>query len=375
MAYEFKLPDLGEGLTEGEVARWLVSEGQEVAEDEPLVEIQTDKTTVEIPSPAAGKVARILVREGEVVPVGSVLVVIGDGAEPEVPAAREVPEEAAAAGQPSAPAVSRREAAGPVRSVRATPLVRRLAQELGVALEGLTGTGPQGRITEEDVRRAATAAPAPAEGRRAPLRGVRRLIAEHLSTSHREVPAVTVVEECDFTELDARRGERTYLPYLLQATVAGLKRFPELNARLEDDEIVYLERYDLGVAVQTDDGLIVPVLRGADARTLDEIEAEAARLAEAARTGTLRPEELRGSTFTVTSAGRLGGLFATPLVNHPEVAILGLHRIAERPAVRDGAIVVRRIGWLSCTFDHRVVDGARASAFLLDVIECLERPK
>ena len=373
MAYEFKLPDLGEGLTEGEVARWLVSEGQEVAEDEPLVEIQTDKTTVEIPSPAAGKVAQILVSEGEVVPVGSVLVVIGDGAEPEVPAAPEAPEEAAAAGQPSAPAVSRREAAGPVGSVRATPLVRRLAQELGVALEGLTGTGPQGRITEDDVRGAAAAAPSAAEGRRAPLRGVRRLIAEHLTTSHREVPAVTVVEECDFTELDAVRGERSYLPYLLQATVAGLRQFPELNARLEDDEIVYLERYDLGVAVQTDEGLIVPVLRGADARTLDEIEAEAARLAEAARTETLRPEELRGSTFTVTSAGRLGGLFATPLVNHPEVAILGLHRIADRPAVRDGAVVVRRIGWLSCTFDHRVVDGARASAFLLDVIERLER--
>ena len=372
MAYEFKLPDLGEGLTEGEVARWLVSEGQEVAEDEPLVEIQTDKTTVEIPSPAAGKVARILVSEGEVVPVGSVLVVIGDGAEPEVPAAPEAPEEAAAAGQPSAPAVSRREAAGPVGSVRATPLVRRLAQELGVALEGLTGTGPQGRITEDDVRRA-TSGTVAAEGRRVPLRGVRRLIAEHLTTSHREVPAGTVVEECDFTELDAVRGERSYLPYLLQATVAGLRQFPELNARLEDDEIVYLERYDLGVAVQTDEGLIVPVLRGADARTLDEIEAEAARLAEAARTGTLRPEELRGSTFTVTSAGRLGGLFATPLVNHPEVAILGLHRIAERPTVRDGAIVVRRIGWLSCTFDHRVVDGARASAFLLDVIERLER--
>ena len=372
MAYEFKLPDLGEGLTEGEVARWLVSEGQEVAEDEPLVEIQTDKTTVEIPSPAAGKVAQILVSEGEVVPVGSVLVVIGDGAEPEVPAAPEAPEEAAAAGQPSAPAVSRREAAGPVGSVRATPLVRRLAQELGVALEGLTGTGPQGRITEDDVRRA-TSGTVAAEGRRAPLRGVRRLIAEHLTTSHREVPAVTVVEECDFTELDAVRGERSYLPYLLQATVAGLRQFPELNARLEDDEIVYLERYDLGVAVQTDEGLIVPVLRGADARTLDEIEAEAARLAEAARTGALRPEELRGSTFTVTSAGRLGGLFATPLVNHPEVAILGLHRIADRPAVRDGAVVVRRIGWLSCTFDHRVVDGARASAFLLDVIERLER--
>jgi pyruvate dehydrogenase E2 component (dihydrolipoamide acetyltransferase) len=170
------------------------------------------------------------------------------------------------------------------------------------------------------------------------------------------------------------RGERSYLPYVLAAAVAGLKEFPELNATLAGDEIVYWERYDVGVAVQTESGLVVPVVRGADEKSLDELEEEASRLAESARSGTLKPEELRGSTFTVTSAGRLGGLFATPLVNHPEVAILGLHRIAERPAVRNGEIVVREIGWLSCTFDHRVVDGARASEFLLGVIARLESP-
>jgi pyruvate/2-oxoglutarate dehydrogenase complex dihydrolipoamide acyltransferase (E2) component len=341
--YEFKLPDLGEGVREGEVARWLVEVGQTVAEDEPLVEIQTDKTTVEIPSPAAGTVSRILVGEGELVPVGTPLVLIGEGAV----------------------------APSPTRA-QATPAVRRLASEVGVDLGTVEGTGSGGRITEEDVRRAA---PAREGERREPLRGVRRQIAEHLTRAHREVPAVTVVEECDFGTLARVRGERSYLPYVLQAAVAGLQEFPELNATLAGEEIVYWERYDIGVAVQTDEGLVVPVIRTADAKSLDEIAAEAARLAAGAREGTLRPEELRGSTFTVTSPGRLGGLFATPLVNHPEVAILGLHRIAPRPVVRDGKIVVGEVGWLSCTFDHRVVDGARASEFLLYVIERLERPQ
>jgi pyruvate dehydrogenase E2 component (dihydrolipoamide acetyltransferase) len=183
---------------------------------------------------------------------------------------------------------------------------------------------------------------------------------------------VTVVEECDFTELAAKRGERSYLAHLIEAAVRGLKEVPELNATLAGEEIVFWERYDIGVAVQTEEGLVVPVLRAADEKSLEDLDDEASRLAENARAGKLKPEELRGSTFTVTSAGRLGGLFATPLVNHPEVAILGLHRIGPRAAVRDGQVVAREIGWLSCTFDHRVVDGARASEFLLGVIGRLE---
>jgi pyruvate dehydrogenase E2 component (dihydrolipoamide acetyltransferase) len=346
VAYEFKLPDLGEGVREGEIARWLVSVGQTVAEDDPLVEIQTDKTTVEIPSPAAGTVARILVEEGKLVPVGTPLVVIGDG------------EVAAGPAQPPA-----------AEKVQATPLVRKIAAELGVDLATVSGTGPGGRITEDDVR---GGAPAREGERREPLRGVRREIARHLATAHREVPPVTVVEECDFTEIGRTRGERSYLPYLLQATVAGLKHVPELNATLAGDEIVFWERYALGVAVQTELGLVVPVLRAADEKDLDELEAEAARLAEAARRGALKPEELRGSTFTVTSAGRLGGLLTTPIVNHPEVGILSLGRISPRAVVRDGEVVVRDVGWLSCTFDHRVVDGVRASEFLLAVIDRLE---
>jgi pyruvate dehydrogenase E2 component (dihydrolipoamide acetyltransferase) len=182
-----------------------------------------------------------------------------------------------------------------------------------------------------------------------------------------------VVEECDFTHLDEIRGARTYLPYVLRATVEGLERYPELNASLDGDEIVLWSRYDLGVAVQTAEGLVVPVLRDADSRSLDELDAEARRLADSAHAGALKPEELRGSTFTVTSAGKLGGLFATPLVHHPEVAILGLHRIGERAVVRDGQVVPARVGWLSCTFDHRVVDGARASEFLLHVIQALQQ--
>ncbi|HSS81188.1 MAG TPA: dihydrolipoamide acetyltransferase family protein [Gaiellaceae bacterium] len=368
MAYEFKLPDLGEGLTEGEIARWLVAEGQEIAEDDPLVEVQTDKTTVEIPSPAGGKVARIMVAEGDVVPVGTVLVVIGgDG---EVPAAEEQRAEPAASVSDAAQGQS--PGRGQTGRVRATPLVRRVAEELGVDLSSIEATGPQGRVTEEDVRRAATSEGLSLgqdqEGRREPLRGVRRLVAEHMSRAHREVPPVTWVEECDFSNVELKR----LVPTVLHAVAESLQEFPELNARLEGDAIVYLDRYDLGVAVQTEQGLVVPVVRGCESKTLDELEQEVARLAEAAREGTLKPEELRGSTFTVTSAGKLGGLLTTPIVNHPEVAILSVGRVAERPVVRGGKIEARPTGTIAITFDHRVVDGARAAEFGLAVINRLQ---
>jgi pyruvate dehydrogenase E2 component (dihydrolipoamide acetyltransferase) len=340
VAYEFKLPDLGEGLTEGEIARWLVAEGDEIAEDQPLVEIQTDKTTVEIPSPAAGPVTKILVAEGEVVPVGTVLVVIGgDGGVAE--------------------------ALAPQERIQATPLVRKIAAELGVDLATVTGTGAGGRITEDDVRGAS----GPREGRREQVRGIRRQIVDHLTRAHREIPAVTFVEECEFSNVDMK----LLLPTVLSVTAACLKEFPELNARLDGDEIVYLDRYDLGIAVQTEQGLLVPVVRDCDSRSADELRADVDALAEKARTGTLEATELRGSTFTVTSAGKLGGLFVTPLVNHPEVGILGIHRIAPRPVVRDAEIVVRSMGNVSVTFDHRVVDGARAAEFTLAVIARLQQ--
>jgi pyruvate dehydrogenase E2 component (dihydrolipoyllysine-residue acetyltransferase) len=363
VAYEFKLPDLGEGLTEGEIARWLVSEGQEIAEDDPLVEVQTDKTTVEIPSPAAGKVARILVGEGDVVAVGTVLVVIGDGAEPAL-ASPQGQTQGQAQGQTQGQTQDVRG-----ERVRATPLVRRMADELGVDLASVEPTGPQGRLTEEDVRRAAAGAgDAAGEGRREPLHGVRRLIAEHMARAHKEVPPVTWVEECDFSNVDLKRLIAT----TLKAVAETLQEYPELNARFEGDAIVYLDRYDLGLAVQTDEGLVVPVVRGCDERSIEELQAEIERLAETARAGKLKPEELRGSTFTVTSAGKLGGLLTTPIVNHPEVAILSVGRIADRPVVRDGAIEIRPVGTIAVTFDHRVIDGARAAQFGLALIALLE---
>jgi pyruvate dehydrogenase E2 component (dihydrolipoamide acetyltransferase) len=242
--------------------------------------------------------------------------------------------------------------------------VRKIAQELGVDLESVTGTGPQGRVTEDDVRAAAR----PREGRAEPLRGVRRLIAEHMTRAHREVPPVTWVEECDFSKVDLK----LLVPTVLKACAASLREFPELNARLEGNEIVYLDRYDLGVAVQTEQGLVVPVVRACDQRSIDELRGEVERLAESARAGTLQPEELRGSTFTVSSAGKLAGLLQTPIVNYPEVAILSIGRIAPRPVVRDGEIVSAPIGYISLTFDHRVLDGARAADFGLAVIRRLQ---
>ena len=315
MAYEFKLPDLGEGLTEGEIARWLVAEGQEIAEDEPLVEIQTDKTTVEIPSPAAGTVARILVAEGEVVPVGTVLVVIGgDGAEPA--AERRRPE-------PRSPSARRRKLVFQQhkRRVQATPLVRRIAQELGVDLASLSGTGPErtdhrGRRPRRPRARSLCCRNTSPEGRREPLRGVRRQIAEHLARAHREVPAVTFVEECDFTDVDLKRivpldahgGRR------VAAGVPGAER----AARGRRDRLPRPLRHrgrrpDRRRARRPGR----PRLRHARRSTSSPRRSRGSPRPRAP--GTLKPEELRGCTFTVTSAGKLGGLFVTPLVNHPEV--------------------------------------------------------
>jgi pyruvate dehydrogenase E2 component (dihydrolipoamide acetyltransferase) len=359
VAYEFKLPDLGEGLTEGEIARWLVQEGQEIAEDDPLVEIATDKTTVEIPSPAGGVVSKIVVGEGEVVPVGTVLVVIGGDGEATGPG-----REPGRAPVERAPVERAPVERAPVERVRATPLVRRLAEELGVDLATVTGTGPQGRITEQDVRGGG----APREGRREPIRGIKRQMFEHLARAHREIPPVTWVEECDFSEVDTKQ----LVPLVLKAAAASLQEFPELNARIEGDELVYLDRYDIGIAVQTEQGLVVPIVRGCDTRSLEELGADVRRLAESAQAGTLKPDELRDGTFTVTSAGRSSGLFTTPLINHPQVAILGVYRIAERPVARDGEVVVRKMGNVSVTFDHRVIDGKRAADFGLAVIARLE---
>jgi pyruvate/2-oxoglutarate dehydrogenase complex dihydrolipoamide acyltransferase (E2) component len=356
MAHAFTLPDLGEGLAEGEITRWLVSEGDAVDEHQPIVEIQTEKATVEIGAPVSGVVLRIIAREGELASVGATLAMIGRRGEQLLHSVTSPP-----ADEPPA---------GPIIAVVGSePLealaLHRLARELGVDFSAVSGTGESGQVTEADIRGAVE----PAEGRRVPVRGIRRAIVEQVERTHREIPAVTFVEECDFTGVDLD----VLVATTLAAVAASLIEYPELNARIEDDDIVLLERYDLGVAVDTEAGLVVPVVHGCDRLSVAEIDAEIRRLADRARSGALLPQDLRDSTFTVTSAGRFGGLFVTPLINHPEVAILGLHRIGPRPVVRHGEVVAREMGNVSVTFDHRVVDGVRAGAFCLDVIGRLER--
>jgi pyruvate dehydrogenase E2 component (dihydrolipoamide acetyltransferase) len=385
---DFRLPDLGEGVAEAEIDRWLVKEGEEVAEDDPLVEVITDKATVEIPSPWAGVVNRIHVQAGERVPVGTVLVTIGEdaGEAPDI----DLREPGEAEPEGSGPTAD----ASPPERVQAAPPVRRLARELGVDIASVPGTGPDGRVLREDVERfAAGSGPAPAasgpgasRARREPLRGVRRTIADRMTHAHLTIPPVTHVEECDVTELDATRrlanerepsGSRlTYLPFIVKAVVAGLKEHPALNASLDEDagEIVFHDRYDIGVAVDTPEGLVVPVVRGADGKRLRDIAAEIDDLATRARAGTLRAEELRAGTFTVTSPGAFGGLLATPLIMHPQSGILGVHRAVDRPIARDGQVVIRKMMNLSVTFDHRVLDGMTAARFALEVVRLLEHP-
>jgi pyruvate dehydrogenase E2 component (dihydrolipoamide acetyltransferase) len=421
---EFRLPDLGEGVTEAEIDRWLVREGETIAEDDPLVEVITDKATAEIPSPFAGVVSRLHVAEGDIVPVGTVLVTIGDSpgagrpaGEGSIPSASplrsaaETPAREAAVSSASRPqgrpSSSEKSTPTPYRSsgeVRAMPPVRKLARELGVDLARVPGSGPNGRIVRADVEAfASTGAPtdapsgaptgarlesagAPSGARREPLRGIRRTIAERMLKSHTAIPPVTHIEECDVTELDATRrlaNERapdapklTFLPFIVRAVLAGLKNFPALNASLDEDrgEIVFHSDYNIGVAVNTQAGLVVPVLHRADEMNLRTIAGEIERLAIAARDGNLKPEEVHGGTFTITSPGRYAGLMATPLILHPQTGILGVHKASDRPVVRDGQIVVRKMMNLGITFDHRVLDGVAASSFILEVVELLEHP-
>jgi pyruvate dehydrogenase E2 component (dihydrolipoamide acetyltransferase) len=385
---DFVLPDLGEGLTEAEIDRWLVKEGDTIAEDAPLVEVITDKATAEIPSPFSGVVSRIHVQEGDVVPVGSVLVTIGDASDATAPRSPAVE-------RPTTDALQAKDGEAST-AVKAMPPVRKLARELGVDIDGLNGSGPGGRILREDVEAAAgevaeAAAPAPRREPEPPagrekLRGVRRTIAERMTAAHTIIPAVTHVEECDVTELEATRriaNERTPdlprltpLPFVVKAAATALKEYPSLNASLDDEagEIVFHERCDIGIAVDTPAGLVVPVVRVADQKSLRQIASEIDSLATSAREQTLGAADLRDATFTVTSPGKFGGLMATPIVMHPQSAILGVHKASERPVVRDGQIVIRTMLNLSITFDHRILDGMTASKFVLEVARLLEHP-
>ena len=407
---EFRLPDLGEGVTEAEIDRWLVKEGDVIEEDAPLVDVITDKASAEIPSPFEGVVSRIHVKEGDVVAVGTTLVTIGEEVSTSSAPPPPPPPPAETAGAPRISArISQADSPtgaaqgnGSGVAVKAMPPVRKLAREMGIDLAAVAGTGPEGRILRRDLEAhagtgapsvetvAAPPPPAPASaavaGHREPFRGVRRVIAERMAEAHRRVPPVTHVEECDVTELDATRrlaNERdevsprlTFLPFIVKAVVAGLKDYPAINASLDDEagEIVYHDEFNIGVAVDTPAGLVVPVVKNADSKRLREIATEIERFAKAGRQGRLDAADLQGGTFTVTSPGPFGGLMATPIVMWPQAAILGVHRAVDRPVVRDGQVVVRKMMNFSVSFDHRILDGMTAARFILDVVKLLEHP-
>ena len=429
MPYDVKLPDIGEGIAEGEIVRWLVKAGETVREDQPLVEVMTDKATVEIPSPRAGVIAAISAAEGAVVPVGSVIVSIALAGEAVAAAGTPVARgpasppaesdttrwnnEGGAIAAPAQAASAARgpstTAAAPAGRVQAAPAVRQLAKQLGVTLESVAGSGPGGAITADDVRAAAggaparTAAPAAAAGPgpapaatgvesaeagRIPLRGLRRRIAEHMRHSLDTAAHFTFVAECDMTAVvehrsrlkaraEAAGAKLTYLAYVVKALIEPLRQFPFLNASLDEarGEIVLKRDLHLGIATATEEGLTVPVIHHADRLTLLALAGEIQRLADAARAHRLKLEELQGGTFTITSTGAKGGVLATPIIHHPQVAILGVHEVKKKPAVVDGAIVARDLGNLSLALDHRVVDGAVGADFLYAVIERLEHPE
>jgi len=392
MTYEFRLPDIGEGVAEGEVVRWLVKEGDFLKEDQPMVEVMTDKATVEIGSPRAGRVAKRMFAEGERCPVGKVLIVIdveGDAGQPAKPTPATAP--AAPRAEQAANTGKTGNGAASGEAVLATPATRKLARDIGVDIRGVTGSGRAGRITSDDVRAhgegSAPAAPASrtqTDGVRIPFRGLRKKIAETLVRSKQTAPHVTYVEEIDCTELVALRaklnkrgGEKlSFLPFIIKATIAALKKFPQMNAMLDEagGEIIQWSSFHIGLATATENGLIVPVIRDADRKSLAELGGDIERLAEATRTGKATRDELMGSTFTITSLGALGGVMATAIINPPEVAILGVHRIAKRPAVVGDQIVIRDLMNLSLSFDHRVVDGFDAAQFVAEIKRTLEAP-
>ncbi|HZC16856.1 MAG TPA: dihydrolipoamide acetyltransferase family protein [Caulobacteraceae bacterium] len=380
--YVFRLPDVGEGIAEAEIVEWHVAVGEAVAEEQPLVDVMTDKATVELTSPVAGVITALSGEEGSDVAVGADLVVF----ETDADASAEAP----ASPAPAAAAISTpepREAEDLPAYARplASPATRRRAKERGIDLAGVKGSGPDGRVLDADLKRSL---PARREGvEDVKVVGLRRRIAERLSQSKRRIPHFAYVEEVDVTELEALRAHlnatrpegRPALslpPFLIKALVRVLLDFPQINA-LFDDEAGVVHRHaavHMGVAVRTEDGLVVPVVRNAEARDLWDLAAEIARLATAVRDGKATREELTGSTITLTSLGALGGVATTPIINAPEVAIVGPNRIVERPVVLGGQIVVRKMMNLSSSFDHRVVDGYDAAAFIQAVKVKLEHP-
>ncbi|MBN2491986.1 MAG: 2-oxo acid dehydrogenase subunit E2 [Planctomycetes bacterium] len=446
--FEFKLPDLGEGVHEGELLKWYVAEGDVIAEDAPLVDVETDKAAVTIPSPRGGRVVRLSGAVGDTLKVGAVIAVIDDGAaaaaaapapaaaEPAAPAREEAGGQTAAAEAPPKPAAPAATAPAPARAapapvhdrrgpVPAAPATRRVAREMGIDLAAVPGSGPGGRITLEDLKAfAAGGAPRPAaagtgaeEPAAAPapgaspiplldleplpdfsefgpvekeaLRSIRRKVARKMVTSMVLVPHVVHMDEVDVTELEAARrrenarleaagedAKLTMLALVMKATALCLRQFPQFNASLDPfrGELIYKKYYNLGFAADTARGLVVPVVKGVDRKNLREISAAIAELARRARDGSIGVEDFRGGTFTVTNIGMLGGTGLIPTINYPEVAILGMGRIADKPVVRGGEIVARTMLPLTLAFDHRMADGADAARFVNELMACLTNP-
>ncbi len=416
--FEFKLPDIGEGVAEGEVVAWHVSPGAQVQEDQEMVEVMTDKATVTIGVPYAGRVAQLCAKVGERVPVGSVLVVIDTGGAQVTPipshkkngsippkqgnggvaasAVGDIRESLPGTGfltrgaREAAPAPTPASKQDEFFSAKplATPATRKLARDLGIDLRTVQPTGPNGRVTKEDLRVRDSEVPSHAREERKPFVGLRRRIAERMQLSVQKAAHFTFVEEVDVGELKVmierlkpsfeRLGTKLhYLPFIVKAVTLALKKHPILNTVLDEqtNELVYKHYAHIGIATATEQGLMVPVVRDADQKSPLQIAKDIQRLAEGARAGKLSPQELSGSTFTVTSLGKLGGLMATPVLNYPEVGILGVHAVKEKPVVKHGQIVIGHVMLLSLSFDHRIIDGHVGAAFAYDVIAYLEQPE
>ena len=438
MTVAFKLPDVGEGIHEAEIVRWLVNVGDPVREFDPIVEVQTDKALVELPSPASGHVLEIKATAGDLANVGDVIIVIGEAGAGADADAGVVTAATTATADGAAAVVG---AGAPVEHkfgrALATPATRKLARELGVDINAIRGTGKAGRVTREDVQAfhanggvhphtteeqalctaagatdvdsgtdlpvAAPVAPtapakpltpaaavtvtATAEDERVPLRGLRRTIAQRMTHAAFTAPHVTAFDDLDMTELIAYRKNAnellkdrgvklTYLPFILKALVSALKQHPVLNAHMDDErgEIVLKKEYNIGIAVDTPDGLMVPVVKHVDKKSILEIAADINALIEKTKNRALTVDEMKGGTFTITNMGPIGGLFATPILNYPEVGILGVHKIEEKPVVRGGEIVIRSMMNLSLSFDHRVIDGAESVRFTNHIKKLLENP-
>lgn len=416
--FEYKFPELGEGLHEGEIVKLYVKPGDTITDDDIIMDVQNDKAIVEVPSPVNGKVLEVRVKEGQVCRIGEIVAVIdAEGDIPEQPDTGDA-EPAAEAVQPEIPAAAA-EQAKPVtpaaasgaaaKEVLATPSVRKLAREKGISIADVPATGPNGRTTREDVLAFAEGGAAPAAGatktaeaapvsvqpvpgeraeERIPFRGIRKAISNAMVKSVYTAPHVTLMDEVDVTQLVELRTKAkplaekkgvklTYLPFIVKALIAAARQYPILNATLDEakEEIVYKKYYDIGIATDTDNGLIVPVIHDADRKSIWMIADAIRDLATRGREGKLAPHEMRGSTLTITNIGSAGGMFFTPVINFPEVAILGTGRIAEKPIVRNGEIVAAPVMALSLSFDHRLIDGATAQYFLNYIKQLLADPE